>query len=143
MKENTVFSTFSDVLPEPIKVNIVEFEEYLVEGKKRRRPVQRQAEIGTYVPMAILHKMLASQERMRRLQSAYQTGSFEDGQQQEMMDWMVSQVTAVWQLTEPDMTETKIMEGLPFQTILSLFQTFFGDLLKTLTQQSSALTVKK
>jgi hypothetical protein len=146
MSEEMDFSAFSqntqfdDVLPEDIRVSIVEFidEETEVDGRviKRRRPSRRTASISTYVPMKVFHRMMASQEKVRRFQMMKKQGDqIDPAGQQVMLEWMTAQVAAVWQLTEPDMTEEKISEGLSFQKIMGLFGLFFGDQLKSLAEQ--------
>lgn len=142
-------TVFDDVLPEPIEVSIIEYQSAVV-GKKadgtdivRRKPVTRTAVIGTYVPMAILHKMLASQDRIRQIQAmahAQASGGAVNAQEA-MIEWMTEQVWAVWTLTEPDMTYEALMEGLSFQKVFGLFNVFFGDLLKNLNRP--ALTSRK
>lgn len=132
---------FDDVLPDDVHVSIVEFieVEHDVEGRKirRRKPVKRTATISTYVPMKIFHRMMASQDKVRRFQAMKQNdGQVSTENQQIMLEWMTQQVTAVWQLTEPDMTEEKISEGLSFQKIMGLFGLFFGDQLKSLADQA-------
>lgn len=132
-----------DVLPEPIRVSIVEFLEVNVgseaEPIMRRRAVPRTAEISTYVPMRVLHKMMASQERIKQIQMmgakslAKGDGPREGGQQQ-MLEWMTNQVLDVWRLTEPDMSADRLMDGLSFQKMFALFRIFFGDLLKNLNK---------
>lgn len=130
-------TVFDDMIPEPIKVSIVAFleEDVTVGGIKmrRRKPVSRVAEIGTYVPMLILNKMMKSQAQIRKLQ-AMREQSGDTEVQAETMQWMAEQVCAVWQLSEPDMTVQKLMEGLDFKKILGLFNLFFGNLLQGLNK---------
>lgn len=126
-------TNFDEVLPEPVMVRIVEFVEYEAElnGQKvyRRKPVQRVAEINTYVPLRVLHKMMASQEKIRRIQAARANPNQIDGaMQQEMIDWITQQVLSVWKLTEPDMTAERLQEGLDLKKIMGLFSLFFGNL---------------
>jgi hypothetical protein len=127
-------TTFDEVLPEPITVSLIEFiEEKTKDGITRRKPKVRVAEINTYVPMKIFHRMMASQEKIRAIQEVRAKavdGKLDDGSQQTMLLWMVDQVLQVWQLTEPDMTGDKLTEGLSFQKVIGLFGVFFGDLLK-------------
>lgn len=133
---------FDDVLPEPINITIVEFidEAYEQDGikRQRRRPVRRTALINTYVPMKILHSMMASQEKLRRLQTLQkdvQEGQLSQGNQQAMIEWMTEQVLAVWRLTEPDMSADALANGLSFQKVFGLFKLFFGDLLASMNQR--------
>ena len=133
---------FDDVLPEPIQVTLVEYvtEEYEENGKlrQRRRPARRTALINTYVPMRVLHSMMASQEKLRRLQNLQkevQDGQVSSGGQQAMIEWMTEQVLAVWKLTEPDMTAEALADGLSFQKVFGLFKLFFGDLLASMNRQ--------
>lgn len=127
-------TTFDEVLPEPITVSLVEFVEYKTkEGVTRRKPAIRNAEINTYVPMKIFHRMMASQEKIRAIQDVRAKavgGKLDDDSQQTMLLWMVDQVLQVWKLTEPDMTADALTEGLSFQKVIGLFGVFFGDLLK-------------
>lgn len=133
---------FDDVLPEPIEVTLVDYMEQEVEEggvkRTRRRPILRKALINTYVPMKVLHKMMASQDKLRQMQSLQKEAKggagLSQGNQQMMMEWMTSQVLAVWQLTEPDMTADKLSEGLSFQKVFGLFRVFFGDLLSSMNQ---------
>jgi hypothetical protein len=131
---------FSEVLPEPIEVTLIEYEETEVGERKdgtpiiRRDPVARSAFINTYVPMKVFHQMMASQERLRKAQAANPS----DSDQQAMLGWMTQQVLAVWQLTEPDMDFDVLSEGLSFQKILGLFSAFFGNQLKLLQQQANS-----
>ncbi|GAC1589116.1 MAG: hypothetical protein NVS4B1_33480 [Ktedonobacteraceae bacterium] len=140
-------TVFDDVLPEPIRVSIVEFQER-VSGQTLdndgapvmiRVPVARIAIIGTYVPMKVLHKMMASQEKLKRIQ-ALTAQQAEGGMSQEgqgaMLGWMVDQVLEVWKLTEPFMTSEKLAEGLSYKKVFGLFGLFFGDLLKQLNNQN-------
>lgn len=126
---------FDEVIPEPVIVSLVDYIEYeatLGDQKViRRKPVIRKAEIGTYVPMKILHRMMSSQEKIRKIQAIRSTKNGQmDGQtQQEMMDWMTEQVVNVWKLTEPDMTTDRLQESLDFRKIFGLFNLFFGNLL--------------
>jgi hypothetical protein len=55
--------------------------------------------------------------------------------QQEMMDWMSTQVLNVWTLTEPDMTMEKLRDGVGFQKIFGLFNLFFANQLAGLNKQ--------
>lgn len=124
-------TTFDEVLPEPIKIvwgEYVDYRETLEDGREvtRRRLVRRVSEINTYVPVKILNRMMASQERIKKIQ-ALRTKSPDqvDGQsQQEMIDWMSQQVLNVWQLTEPDMTIEKLQEAFDFKKIFGLFNLF-------------------
>lgn len=132
---------FDDVLPDDVRVSIIEYidVEHDVEGRKihRRKPVKRTAVISTYVPMKVFHKMMASQDKVRRFQAMkQQSDQISPENQQIMLDWMTQQVAAVWQLTEPDMTPEQISEGLSFQKIMGLFGLFFGDQLKSLADQA-------
>lgn len=135
-------TTFDEVLPEPIKIvwgEYVDYRETLEDGREvtRRRLVRRVSEINTYVPVKILNRMMASQERIKKIQ-ALRTKSPDqvDGQsQQEMIDWMSQQVLNVWQLTEPDMTIEKLQEAFDFKKIFGLFNLFFGSLLAGLNKQ--------
>lgn len=130
-------TNFDEVLPEPVQVTMISFEEYEAAGPGkekvlRRRPVKRIAEINTYVPMRIFHKMMSSQEKLRAIQAKRlgPDSTLNSEEQQVMLDWMVGQVLAVWKLTEPEMDEEKLTEGLSFQKVIGLFGLFFGDLLK-------------
>lgn len=138
-------TSFNDVLPEPIEVRWVEWVEEDTGRKKpdgkpvmRRKPEQRVSWINTYVPMNVLHHMMASQEKMKRmqgLQKEVQSGTISESSQQMMLGWMTEQVWNVWKLTEPDMTIEKLGEGLQFQQVFWLFRTFFGDLLAAMNKQ--------
>jgi hypothetical protein len=138
--------TFQNVLPEPVEVTLVEYIPYEA-GKRedgtsiiRRRISQRTTEIGSYVPMKVFHRMMASQGKIKQFQKlANGKGEASIEDQQQMLDWMAKQVLEVWKLTEPDMTEDALVEGLDFQKILALFQSFFGDQLKQLGEQVKAL----
>jgi hypothetical protein len=129
---------FSEVLPEPIEVTIVEYEEIQVEVDKHRKPIMRREPvarttwINTYVPMRVFHQMMASQERIKRAQAL----NPDDSDQQAMIGWMTEQVLAVWRLTEPEMTLEALVDGLSFQKVLGLFSAFFGSQLKLLQQQA-------
>lgn len=127
-------TTFDEVLPEPIMVSLVEFVPYQTEdGVTRRKPKIRTAEINTYVPMKIFHRMMASQEKIRAIQDVKaksDKGKLDEQSQQTMLLWMIDQVLQVWNLTEPEMTADKLTEGLSFQKVIGLFGVFFGDLLK-------------
>lgn len=127
-------TVFDDMIPEPIRVSLVEFISYEVDVEgvivTRRKPIIRVAEINTYVPLIILNKMMASQEKLKKLQALRaKQGDSDSELQQETMQWMTEQVTEVWKLTEPDMTVQKLAEGLDFKKILGLFNRFFGSLL--------------
>jgi hypothetical protein len=132
-------TNFSEILPEPVEVDIVEYEETEVgtrpNGKPiiRRDPVARTTYINTYVPMRIFHKMIASQEKIKRAQ-AMMNG--EEKNSDAMISWMTEQVLAVWQLTEPDMDLDTLLEGLTFPKILGLFSVFFGSQLKLMQAQA-------
>jgi hypothetical protein len=81
--------------------------------------------------MKIFHQMMASQEKVKNIRSIGTDGGQMNAQNQEaMLGWMVDQVLAVWNLTEPEMTNEELSEGLDFQKVLGLFSAFFGDLLK-------------
>lgn len=133
-------TSFDEVLPEPITVTWVEyvpFEVTLEDGRKvtRRKPVNRKSEINTYVPVVILHKMMASQEKLKKLQAIRaKNAEIDSGMQQEMIGWMHQQVLNVWQLTEPDMTLDKLSEGIDFKKTFGLFNCFFGNLLTGLSK---------
>ena len=126
-------TVFDDMLPEPIQVSIVTFvEEDVMVGNvkmRRRRPTARIAEIGTYVPMLVLNKMMKSQTKIKQLQDL-RANSGDTDVQTETMQWMAEQVCEVWKLSEPEMTPQKLMEGLDFKKILGLFNIFFGNLLQ-------------
>jgi hypothetical protein len=134
--------TFQDVLPQPIEVVLVEYITYEA-GKRadgspiiRRKLSQRTTMIESYVPMKVFHGMMASQGKIKQFQKATSGKAEVNAEdQKEMLDWMSKQVLAVWKLTEPDMTEERLSEGLDFQKVLGLFQSFFGDRLKQLGQQ--------
>lgn len=135
-------TTFDEVLPEPITVTWVEFvegEKQLPDGRtiKVRKPFQRKSEINTYVPVRILNKMMASQEKIKRIQAARSKGpeNIDMQTQQEMVSWMEEQVLNVWQLSEPDMTIEQLHDGLDFKKIFGLFSFFFGNLLGTFNKQ--------
>lgn len=135
-------ANFDEVLPEPIDVEIIEFEDYeTTQGNRkmrRRRPVKRIASINTYVPMKIFHRMLASQEKVRRFQQLMQqskNGQAPADAQGEMIQWLINQVLSVWQLSEPDMTADALEEGLSMTKILFLFNLFFAEQLKNLGQR--------
>ena len=125
--------TFDEVLPEPVRVSIVEFIPQKAEGTDAngdetiiRVPRSRIATINTYVPMKILHRMMASQGAQ---------GAESPENQQMMISWMIDQVLEVWRLTEPNMTAEKLAEGLSYQKVFGLFGRFFGDLLKQMNTQ--------
>lgn len=132
-----------EVLPEPVLVTWVEFVEEEAkeedgspildaEGKPEiiRKPRLRKSLISTYVPMKVFHKMISSQEKLQRLKVLKAQGQVSDTEREETMAWVISQVSEVWRLTEPNMTDEKLEEGLSFQKIFGLFSRFFGDLLR-------------
>lgn len=133
-------SDFTEVLPEAIDVPFVEYVTYQAGERPDGTPIMRRKiersvrRIETYVPMIVFHKMMASQERIRKFQAMQRgdKGQMAPEGQQEMLAWMVEQVLAVWKLTEPDMTAEKLIEGLGFQNTMRLFACFFGDQLKSL-----------
>jgi hypothetical protein len=136
-------TSFDEILPEPIKIAWVEFVNYTEtteDGRevRKRKPLKRVSEINTLVPVRVLHKMMASQEKIKRIQTMRLKNADQiDGQmQQEMIDWMSNQVLNVWQLTEPDMTLELLQEGVGFQKIFSLFNLFFANQLAGLNKQS-------
>ena len=129
---------FDEVLPEPIRVSLIDFKNKDTGEKDEdgnpilvREPRARIAYINTYVPMKVLHRMMSSQEKLRRMQGLAKAGASEEGNQV-MLTWMTEQVLEVWRLTEPNMTAEKLSEGLSYQKIFGLFGRFFGDLLKQL-----------
>lgn len=132
-------TNFSEILTEPVEVDIVEYEETEVgtraNGKPiiRRDPVARTTYINTYVPMRVFHKMIASQEKVKRAQAML---SEQEKDSELMISWMTEQVLAVWQLTEPDMDLDTLLEGLTFPKILGLFSVFFGSQLKLMQAQA-------
>lgn len=135
-------TSFDEVLPEPIKIvwaEYVSYQERLEDGREvtKRRLVRRESEINTYVPVKILNRMMASQERIKKLQGLRNKGADQiDGQsQQEMIDWMAQQVLNVWQLTEPDMSLERLQEAFDFKRLFGLFNLFFGSLLAGLSKQ--------
>jgi hypothetical protein len=136
-------TSFDELLPEPVQVSFVEFVDEPVgehaDGTPimRRRAMKRIAEINTYVPMRILHKMMASQERLKALQAKAASAGVQGidvNEQQLMMEWMAQQVLEVWKLTEPTMTLERLQEGLSFQQMMALFNRFFADPLKALNR---------
>jgi len=132
-------TNFSEVLPEPVEVDIVEYEETEIgqrpNGKPiiRRDPVARTTYINTYVPMSVFHKMIASQEKVKRAQAVLND---DEKSSEAMIFWMTEQVLAVWKLTEPDMDLETLVEGLTFPKILGLFSAFFGSQLKLMQAQA-------
>lgn len=141
----TTTSQFDEVLPEPVRVSLVEYQEKPTgEVDEQGNPIVirvprvRTTLINTYVPMRVLHSMMASQEKMKRmqgLQAQAASGQLSEENQQLMLEWMIAQVLAVWKLTEPNMTADKLTEGLSYQKVFGLFGLFFGDLLKQLANQ--------
>jgi hypothetical protein len=131
---------FSDVLPEAVDVPFAEYIEYKAGERSdgtpiiRRKLERRIAHIETYVPMSVFHKMMASQERIRKFQAMKkgENGQMDPENQKQMLGWMVDQILEVWKLTEPDMSAEKLIEGLGFQNTMRLFGLFFGDQLKSL-----------
>ena len=134
-------TSFDEVLPEPITVGWIEYieQEQMVGGIRmtKRKAIKRVSEIETYVPVKILNRMMASQEKIKKLQALRSQDPTQlDGQtQKDMVDWMSSQVLSVWQLTEPAMTLEKLQEGLDFKKTLGLFNLFFGNLLQGMNKQ--------
>ena len=131
-------TAFDDVLPQPVRISLIEFHNYTVEVNGveviRRKPIQRIAEINTYVPLAILHRMMAGQEKIKRLQKLRSQQGDDTAGQQELMAWMTEQVLSVWKLTEPEMTLDGLIEGLDFKKVFGLFNLFFGNLLQGLNK---------
>ena len=128
----TSVDSFDEMLPQPVRVSLVDFQPYEA-GKDlsgqpiiRNKPVIRTAEISTYVPMKIFHGLIASQEKLNRIRKAGAEGG---APSDEMLQWMSEQVLAVWKLTEPDMTLDRLTSGLDMFKIMGLFQHFFGSLL--------------
>lgn len=136
---------FDDVLPEPVSVSLIEFKDTETGEKDDdgrpiivRVPRRRVAIINTYVPMKVLHRMMASQERLKQVQGLQKqatAGALSEQNQEMMLSWMADQVLEVWKLTEPWMTAEKLTEGLSFQKVFGLFNLFFGDLLKQMKEQ--------
>lgn len=127
-----------EAVAEPVAVTFVEWEQRPLldaEGAPRKdadgRPLvrrvrmPRQALIETYVPMRIFNKMMAYRTSILKAQAA-QGGDASEGQAAQL-DMMVDMTLAVWQLTEPDMTRERYVEGLDFRKIGALFARFFGD----------------
>jgi hypothetical protein len=131
---------FDDVLPEAIDVPFIEYVEYQAGERSDGTPIMRRRieksvrRIETYVPMSVFHKMMASQEKIRRFQAMNKGDKVQADpeSQKAMLDWMVGQCLEVWKLTEPDMTAEKLAEGIGFQNVMRLFACFFGDQLKSL-----------
>lgn len=128
---------FDEVIPEPVQVSIMEFTPQQVGFNEHHEPVMRNtlqkriALINTYVPMRILHRMMATQERMKIAQAK----NPDQQDQQAIIQWISEQVLEVWKLTEPDMTYDRLTTGLVFQQIVGLFNRFFASQLKALGQQ--------
>jgi len=141
-----------EVLPQPVVVTWVEYVEQDAMDEdgnvildpdtgtpeRIRLPRNRKSTISTYVPMDILHGMIASQDKLKQIQAlsrqaAQNGGVLPKGEQGDVIEWLLDQVVAVWKLTEPKMTKQKLAQGLSFQKTFKLFNVFFGDLLQQLS----------
>lgn len=126
---------FDEIVPEPVTVTWIDFQEYKDKvgdlNVIRRKPVKRSSLINTYVPVKVLNKMMAGQDKMRKLQAlrAKDPTQVNGDIQQEMVIWMADQILNVWKLSEPEMTLDKLLEGVDLKKILGLFSLFFGNLL--------------
>lgn len=121
-----------EVTIEDLEVAFIEYEETEGrDGKKHMRPCKRIATISTYVPVALLHKMLAGQKKAQILKARMESGEL-DLEDDPMMVWISRQVFAVWKLSEPDMTFERFEKGLDLEKTLGLFGRFFNSTLRKL-----------
>lgn len=121
-----------EVTIEDLEVAFIEYEETEGrDGKKHMRPYKRIATISTYVPVALLHKMLAGQKKAQILKARMESGEL-DLEDDPMMVWISRQVFAVWKLSEPDMTFEHFEKGLDLEKTLGLFGRFFNSTLRKL-----------
>lgn len=109
-----------EVTAEPVTVALVEYKQKTVtdeDGTERtvNRRITTSHEIDTFVPMRIFNRMIAERETA--------IGKGPDA----LLQWQVNCVLAVWQLTEPDMTRDRLIDGLGFKAIGGLFARFFKD----------------
>lgn len=129
--EESLAVNLDEVSAEPILVAVRELIEYTDEhGQLRRRWQVRHAELETFVPMRIFNRMVATRQKAIKERERFEKHGGEVGTEEDpMVGWMVRQVLAVWQLTEPDMTYEALMDGLDFQKVNKLFTVFFADLM--------------
>lgn len=118
-----------EVFIDTVMVAIVEYEEVEINGKIVKKPYVRHAEISTFVPMALLNRMLASQKKLRKQLAKIEAGEMEEPDADLMLIWMQQQILGVWKLTEEDMTLARIENGLDFEKVQGLFARFFGETL--------------
>src|SRR5579883_2508912 len=131
--EQDVLNDLETIAPQPVKVA---FREYVKEAVKdtegnvipgndglpltRMKPVNRIAEIETYVPAELLFQVMAQKQVYQHMQA--QGTALNPA---ESLEFTAKQVLAVWQLTEPDMTYERLIKGLDFPKIKALFSRFF------------------
>lgn len=89
----------------------------------------RKVDLESFVPMRIFNKMLASRQRIVKERERFLAGNSATDADP-IIGWMVDQVLAVWQLTEPSMTRERLEDGLPFENLSALFSRFFGRVLR-------------
>lgn len=120
-----------EVTTEVLRVGIRDYREETMEnGQKRRIPWPRIAEIENFVPMKVFNRMMASRNRVLKERQIYLSQGDRDDHEDPMIGWMMSQVLAVWQLSEPDMTLERLERGLDFERVSALFTRFFARLLQ-------------
>jgi hypothetical protein len=113
-----------ELLVETISVKIIENEAYDAEGyddggnkiKVRHfRPVVRQVELRADVPSSVQMVALGLRNMVANGATA-----------EERIRGMVACVLAQWQLTEPDMTSKRLIQGLGAERITKLFTQLFS-----------------
>jgi hypothetical protein len=120
-----------EVTIEELEVAFIEYESVEKDGQKHMRPHKRVALISTYVPISLLHKMLAGQKKAQALKVRVDSGELEM-EDDPMMLWISRQVFAVWKLSEPDMSWERFERGLDLEKVLGLFSRFFSSTLRKL-----------
>jgi hypothetical protein len=101
-----------------LTVSFMEWEEITdSEGRKRVKRRQRMAEIDSYTPMQMLHRMLAERAKVMAGESARDPAA--------NLALMTSAVLWVWAQSEPDMTLDRLQRGLTLKQIQALFFRFF------------------
>ncbi len=131
----TLASNLTLLMPPRIEVDFMEWDKVVdpESGEETLMPRIRRASISTYVPMRIFHAMLAGRSSVLRLKQE-ETNNPEH--QAKMMEWMTETCLAVWQRTEPKMTQDRFENCLQMPQILELFQRFFGGLMARMNEQS-------
>lgn len=153
----TMAVNLDEAVPEPVTVTFIELVDVprtdptdgtplldeQGQPRMRRVPRPRKAVIETYVPMAIFNRMMSYRSRIQRLRAqakdladAAARAEAESEASAASLDMMTDMTLIVWQLSEPEMTRERYVNGLTFDKIGKLFSIFFGE--KIRAQSSKA-----